>query len=62
MTHRYREQMSSHQWGEPRKEGQDRASGLRGANYGVQTFKLQGHIVQHKEYNQYLIVTMSRWT
>ena len=32
-THKYREQTRGYQWGERRKEGQDKGRGLRGANY-----------------------------
>ena len=35
-THRKRGQISSYQWGEGRREGQDRSRGLRGTNYYVQ--------------------------
>ena len=32
-THRYREQTSGYQWGEGKRQGQDRSKGLRGTNY-----------------------------
>ena len=49
-THRYRKQTSGYQGGEGRREGQDGGRGL------IQTTiykmnKLQGYIVQHREYN-----------
>ena len=34
-THRHREQTSSYQWGEERREGQDRSRGLKGTSYYV---------------------------
>ena len=34
-THRYRKQTNGYQWGDRREEGQERARGLRGANYNV---------------------------
>ena len=34
-THRYRKQTSGYQWGEGRREGQDRGMGLRDTNYYV---------------------------
>lgn len=34
-THMYREQTSSYQWGDRRREGQDRVRGLRRTNYHV---------------------------
>ena len=45
--HRYREQTSGYQWGEGRREGQDRGMGLRDTNCYVD--KQQGYIVQHRE-------------
>ena len=52
-THRYREQTSGYQWG-----GGKTGMGLRGTNYHVQN-KLQGYIVQHREYSQYFIITIN---
>ena len=57
-THRYREQTSGYQLGEGRVEGQDRGRELRGTNYYVQK-KLQGCIVQNREYSQYFAVTIN---
>ena len=34
-AHRYREQTSGYQWGEEKKERQDRSKGLRDTNYYV---------------------------
>ena len=34
-THRYREQTSGYQWGELRRNGQDRGTGLRDTDYYV---------------------------
>ena len=34
-THTYREQTSGYQWGEGRREGQDKGRGLRGTNYNM---------------------------
>ena len=34
-THRYREQTSGYQWGELRKNGHDRGTGLRDIDYYV---------------------------
>ena len=57
-THRYREQTSGYQgergWGS--KTGAE--------TYEVQTImykinKLQGYIVQHREYSQYFIITLN---
>ena len=32
-THRFREQTRGYQWGEERREGQNRGRGIRGTNY-----------------------------
>ena len=32
-THKYRKQTSGYQWGEERREGQNRGRGIRGTNY-----------------------------
>ena len=57
-THRYREQTSGYQWGKEAREGQDRGRGVRGTTmYKIN--KLQGYIVQHREYSQYFIITLN---
>ena len=40
--------------GRGQREGQDSGRGLRGTTYNVQN-KLQGYIIQHREYSQYFI-------
>ena len=58
LTHRYRDQTSGHQW--ERKRGMDK---IRVGDKEVQTSmtknKLQGYIVQHKEYSQYFIINLN---
>ena len=34
-TQRYREQISGYQWGEGKREGQDKSRELRGTNYYI---------------------------
>ena len=51
--HRYKEQTSSCQWGDGRW-----GRGLRTTKYYHKTNKLQGYIVQHREYSQYFIITL----
>ena len=58
-THRYKEQTSGYQQGEGGGEGQDRGRGLRGTNYYVLINKVQGYIIQHREYSQYFIITLN---
>ena len=36
LTHRYRAQISGYQWGEGKREGTERCTGLRDINYYVQ--------------------------
>ena len=47
----YREQTSGYQWGNGREEGQDRGRELRSINSMYKIHKLQGYIVQHREYS-----------
>ena len=42
--------------GERKEEEQDTGKGLRDANYYVWYRKLQGHIVQYREYSQHPII------
>ena len=49
-THRYGEQTSGYQYREGRGEGQS-------TMYKIN--KLQGYIVQHREYSQYIIITIN---
>ena len=39
-THRFNEQTSGYQWGQKRRERQDKSRGLRSTNYYVQINKL----------------------
>ena len=42
-----------------RGEGQDRGRELRGTNVVMYINKLQGYIVQHREYSQYFITNLN---
>ena len=54
LTHRYREPTSGYQWGERKGEVGD----WEVQNTMHKINKLQGYIVQHREYNQYFIITL----
>ena len=59
-SHRSKKQTSSYQWRGGREERQDRCRGLRRTNYCMYKInKLQGYIVQHREYSQYFIITLN---
>ena len=58
-THRYREQTSDYQSGEGQGEGQDRVGEQEVQTTVYEINKLQGYIIQHREYNQYLIITVN---
>ena len=58
-TPRYTEQTSGYQWGEGSRKGQDRGRGLRCTNYYFKINKVQGYIVQRKEYSHYFIVPLN---
>ena len=58
-THRYREHVSGYQWGERRMKGQNRGEDSEVQTIRCEINKLQGYIVQHREYSQYFIVTIN---
>ena len=47
-----------HQWGEGSWEGQHKGKGIRSTNYDLEN-KLQGHIIQHRENSQYIVITIN---
>ena len=59
-THRYREKTSCYQWGEGRGRGK---VGVGDKEVQTTTYykinKLQGYVVQHREYSQYFIITIN---
>ena len=57
-THRYREQTRGYQWRQGSGKGQYRGKRVTGTNYQALN-KLPGYIVQHGEYSQYFIITIS---
>ena len=59
LTQRYKEQINDYQWWEEGKKGQDRGKGWRVKTTKYKINKLPVYIVQHWEYSQYFIKTLS---
>ena len=58
-TRRYRKQTSGYQWGERRGTGKIEEGDLEVKTTMYKINKLQGYTVQHRDYNQYFIISIN---
>ena len=58
-AYRYREQSSVYSWGKGRRRGKIGLGDEEMQTIMSEVNKLQGYIIQHREYSQYFVITIN---